>query len=258
MNGFHVFLRVFLVLGAVLIVVFVFLPFVGLFVQTPLHVVSTTLEDMGFYISLLRSLLLSFIGVLIFGFFLLPLSYLVARKRFPLKGLIWAVFQVPAFIPHIAAGIALFGVFSAQGLFGQKLSEVGMFIVGTPAGIVLSMAFVSLPYFFNNMVSAFESVPQEMEWLALNAGANQTEFFFKILLPSLKKQIFSSCVSMFSRGASEFGAVLIIAYYPKTFPVYLYDTFLVKGLPYALAATGLVVLFLLALFWLLHYISHRK
>ncbi|MCX7697095.1 MAG: ABC transporter permease subunit [Bacteroidales bacterium] len=251
-------LRGLLIVGAMLIVFIVFMPFLGLFMETSKHALTETMYDLNFYLSLLRSISLSLLSVLVFGFFLLPLSYVISCKKFPLKGFIWALFQIPAFIPHIAAGIALFGVFSAQGMLGQRLTEVGSFIVGTPAGIMLSMAFVSLPYFFNTMVAAFSSVPKEMEWIALNAGANQVEFFFKILLPSLKKQIISAGISMFSRGASEFGAVLIIAYYPKTFPVYLYDTFLVKGLSHALASTGLVVLLLLILFWWIYYTSHRK
>ncbi len=50
-------------------------------------------------------------STLIAFFFGVPLAYFLARKDFPGKSIIESIVDVPMVIPHIVAGIALYGVF---------------------------------------------------------------------------------------------------------------------------------------------------
>ena len=45
-----------------------------------------------------------------------------------------------------------------------------------------------------------------------------------------------------ARAVSEFGAVILLAYFPKTAPVYLYDVFVSQGLNAALPINALLIL----------------
>lgn len=245
-------------ISIILVLYFIGGPLVNFFFRSSLTSVSNILHDDAFYFSLLRSIMFSFVATVVVGFLSLPLIYTIARRKFFGKGLVWSLFQIPAFIPHVASGIALLGFFAAQGGLGNALIPLGRFVVNTPLGIMLAMAFVSIPYFFNAMLSTFESLPQEMEWLAQTAGISGSEVFYKVVLPATKRNILYAMANMFSRGASEFGAVLILAYYPKTFPIYLFDTFLTHGLHYALAAIAVIVFILLVFFSIVYAIFHSQ
>ncbi|MDP1007890.1 hypothetical protein Q6240_32590, partial [Klebsiella pneumoniae] len=80
-----------------------------------------------------------------FGVASIPLAYLLARKDFFLKGLVNGLVDLPVVIPHSAAGIAILGVVSRGTWLGKAGEAAGISFVGGVAGIVLAMAFVSLP-----------------------------------------------------------------------------------------------------------------
>jgi molybdate/tungstate transport system permease protein len=45
-----------------------------------------------------------------------------------------------------------------------------------------------------------------------------------------------------ARAVSEFGAVMVLAYYPKTAPVLLFDILIGEGLRKAMPVTGLLLI----------------
>jgi molybdate/tungstate transport system permease protein len=63
---------------------------------------------------------------------------------------------------------------------------------------------------------------------------------------------------MFSRGLSEFGAVVIIAYYPMVTPVLIWDRFNAFGLKYARPVAALFILVCLIFFVLLRVLASKK
>jgi molybdate/tungstate transport system permease protein len=54
--------------------------------------------------------------------------------------------------------------------------------------------------------------------------------------------ILTGCLLTWARAVSEFGAVMLIAYFPKTAPVYLYDVFVSQGLKAALPVNAILIL----------------
>jgi molybdate/tungstate transport system permease protein len=52
----------------------------------------------------------------------------------------------------------------------------------------------------------------------------------------------------FARAVSEFGAVIVLAYFPMTAPVKIYDLFLQGGLRSSAAASTLLLAVVLAIF----------
>ena len=59
-------------------------------------------------------------------FFGVPLAYLLARKDFIGKSVIEGVVDIPLIIPHVVAGIALYGVFMRSGVFGAPFGKIGL------------------------------------------------------------------------------------------------------------------------------------
>ena len=91
--------------------------------------------------------------------------------------------NLPIIIPHTAAGVALLMVFGRRGLFGKALAPLGLVFTDSLAGIVVAMAFVSLPYLVNMSQEAFAMVDEELELVALTDGASPWQSFWYVSLP---------------------------------------------------------------------------
>ena len=177
-----------------------------------------------------------------------PLAYLLARYNFFGRDLLQALVNLPVIIPHTAAGVALLLVFGRNGAFGRIFERIGITFTDQPAGVVIGMLFVSVPFLVNASREAFSNVDPEMELASLVDGANQWQKIRFVTLPQCWRGISSGALMMWARGVSEFGAVVILAYHPKIMPVLVYERFQGFGLKAALPATVLLILVSLIIF----------
>ncbi|MEI8005687.1 MAG: ABC transporter permease [Bacteroidota bacterium] len=241
---------VFSLLGAI-ILLFILAPVLGLlFSSSPLKLFETA-KDPEVKNSIMLTLGTSMGGTLLFALAAVPFSWILARYRFPLKKLVTAIIDLPVVIPHSAAGIAVLGFISRDTWLGKASTAAGFNFVGHPAGIMIAMAFVSLPYLINAARDGFISVPERLEKAALTLGASPVRVFFTISLPLAWKNILSGLILMFARGMSEFGAVVIIAYHPMITPVLIYERFTSFGLKYAQPVSVIFILVVLVFFMMI-------
>jgi molybdate/tungstate transport system permease protein len=188
-----------------------------------------------------------------------PLAYALARSDFAGKGLVAAIIDLPLAVPHTIAGIALLMVFGRHGLLGQPIDRlVGLQFWGTIAGIVVAMLFVSAPYTVNAARIGFEAVDPRLEKIARTLGMGPWRTFFRVTLPLARRGIMTGVTLTYARSISEFGAVVILVYYPMTAPVKIYELFLRFGLNQAAGAAVLMLIVSLTLFVLLRYLAHGR
>ena len=171
-----------------------------------------------------------------------PLAYIFSRYSFRGKVILDSLVDLPILIPHNAAGIALLFLFSPRSSFGGVFNSLGIRFVDTVAGIVLAMSFVSAPFMVRSAQDAFDAISRDMEDAARNLGASPMRVFLDISLPLAGRGIVSGCMLTWARAVSEFGAVMVLAYYPKTAPVLLFDVLVGEGLDRALPITGLLLI----------------
>ncbi len=187
-----------------------------------------------------------------------PLAYALARTDFRGKGAIAALIDLPLAVPHTVAGIALLLVFGRRGVLGEPLQAIaGLRFWGTVAGIVVAMLFVSAPYTVNAARIGFEAVDPRLEMIARTLGLNPWRTFWRITLPLARRSIMTGVTLTYARSISEFGAVVILVYYPMTAPVKIYELFLRFGLDQAAAAAVLLLIVSLSLFVLLRTLAQR-
>jgi molybdate/tungstate transport system permease protein len=185
-----------------------------------------------------------------------PLAYGLARTAFPGKSVIAALIDLPLAVPHTVAGIALLMVFGRRGVLGEPLQTlVGLKFWGTIAGIVVAMLFVSAPYTVNAARIGFEAVDPRLEKIARTLGLGPWQTFTRITLPLARRSIMTGVTLTYARSISEFGAVVILVYYPMTAPVKVYELFLRFGLEQASAAAVLLLAVSLALFLVLRALT---
>ena len=257
MNRYSPFQLIFLFLGALLLH-FILAPLLGLFLATHPTELANTLKETEVRESIWLTLWVSMAATLFFSVAAIPFAYLLARHDFPFKRLVTGIIDLPVVIPHSAAGIAILGFVSRNSLLGKAGSAVGLNFVGHPAGIAVAMAFVSIPYLVNAARDGFLAVPVRFEKAAYTLGASASRTFFAISLPLAWRNIVSGLILMFARGMSEFGAVIIVAYYPMVTSVLIYERFGAFGLKYARPVAVLFILISLGLFILLRMLSREK
>lgn len=247
------FVWIFGILGALLLI-FVLIPILATLLGTDFSALVETLQDpealsalgLTFYAGLLATALAFISGV--------PLAYLLARYQFRGKSWVEGLVNLPIVIPHTAAGIALLMVFGRQAWLGQVFARFGITFVDELAGIVVGMLFVSLPFLVNAAREAFALVDPELESVALSDGATRWQAFFKVTLPIAWRGVMAGVLMMWGRGISEFGAIVILAYYPKTISVLMYERYSGYGLTAAQPLAVLIILASLMVFLLVHFL----
>jgi molybdate/tungstate transport system permease protein len=241
-----------------LVLLFILAPLAGMFLHTGGSELLETVNDQEVLASIWLTIWVAFAATFFFAIGAIPLAWLLARKEFPMKNVVQGIIDLPVVLPHTAAGIAVLGFISRDGLLGKAANSVGLTLINNPGGIALAMAFVSIPFLINAARDGFTAVPERLEKAALSLGASRTRVFFTISLPLAWRSIMTGFVMMFARGMSEFGAVVIVAYHPMVAPVLIYERFSSFGLKYARPAAVLFIIIALAVFILLRLISVRK
>ncbi|MCW4006416.1 MAG: ABC transporter permease [Candidatus Bathyarchaeota archaeon] len=188
----------------------------------------------SFYCAFTATALMLFLGV--------PFAYLFVRHNFFGKRILDALIDIPILIPHNTAGIALLTILGPAYPFGDILKGLGIGFVDTAWGIVIAMAFVSAPFMVRSAQEAFLSVDPAMEKGGRSLGASKFQVFAHVTLPLALRGVLTGCLLTWARAVSEFGAVVLIAYFPRTAPVYLYDVYVGQGLAAALPINGLLIL----------------
>jgi molybdate/tungstate transport system permease protein len=237
-----------------LVLLFIVAPLAGLFLSTSPSLLFDTATDREVVSSIWLTVWTAMTATLLFALAAVPFSWFLARKNFPFKKLVSAIIDVPVVIPHSAAGIAILGFVSRDTVIGQAGERLGLSFIGNPAGIILAMAFVSIPFLINSAHHGFAAVPEKLENAALSLGASRARVFFTISLPLAWRSILSGMVMMWGRGMSEFGAVVIVAYHPMVTPVLIWERFTTYGLTYARPVAVLFICVCLILFILLRII----
>ena len=96
----------------------------------------------SYQLSFGASLLAAGINV-IFG---LIFAWVLVRYRFPGKGLVDALVDLPFALPTAVAGIALATIYAENGPVGELLKRFGIEIAYTPYGVLLALVFIGLPF----------------------------------------------------------------------------------------------------------------
>ena len=257
MNRFSPLSLIFTLLGA-LVLLFIIAPLLGMFLATTPADLFATSKEPEVRNSIWLTIWVAMVATMIFAVAAVPFAYLLARKEFPLKRLVTGIIDLPVVIPHSAAGIAILGFVSRDSVVGKLGSMFGLNFVGSPAGIAVAMAFVSLPFLINAARDGFSGVPIRLEQAAMTLGATPTRVFFTISLPLAWRNIVSGGILMFARGMSEFGAVIVVAYHPMIAPVLIYERFGSFGLKYARPVSVLFILVSLTVFILLRVLATNE
>lgn len=232
---------IFSILG-LLIVLFVLIPLAKVVLFSNKEALWQALIDPTTINSILLTLYSALITTAV-GFMLgIPLAYLLARYKFPGKSIVEGLINLPIVVPHTAAGIALLFVFGRNFLLGKWFNAIGVQFTDSLAGIVVAMLFVSVPFLINSAKEGFEKVDVRLEKVSRTLGASPWQTFRRITFPLAWRSIVAGSLMMWARGISEFGAVVILTYYPMVTSTLIYQEFESYGLTQAIPAAAILII----------------
>jgi molybdate transport system permease protein len=222
-------------------------PIVALVVRaSPLSLVEHFAEPavlQAIQLSLMTSTVSTVLAV-VFG---TPLGYILARRRFPGRGALETLVELPMVLPPSVAGIALLVAFGRRGVLGTSLSQLGFEPAFTSAAVVMAQLFVAAPYYVKAAAGAFARVDRDLEQAAQVLGASSLRIFRRITVPLAWPALLGGAVMAWARALGEFGATIIFAgNYPgrtQTMPLAIYLGF---ELDFAVALTLAMILLLIS------------
>jgi molybdate/tungstate transport system permease protein len=151
-----------------------------------------------------------------------PLAWWLARHRVRGLWLIDALLLLALLTPPLAMGLLLASMYGPYGAAGSLLERAGLVLTNSGPAFVMAQFYSALPYYVIAARAAFESVPRELEQIALTLGHSPWRSFLRVSLPLARLGLAAAVALAWVRALGEFGAVLIVAYYPQGIPVKLW------------------------------------
>lgn len=138
-------------------------------------------------------------------------AWVFVRYRFPGRRLFDAMIDLPFALPTAVAGIALTALYGGQGWIGRWLESLGVKIAYAPAGIVVALVFVGLPFVVRIVQPVLAESERELEEAAGTLGASRWQTVARVVLPALWPALLTGFALAFARGVGEYGSVIFIA-----------------------------------------------
>ena len=227
--------------ASAIILTYLTYPFIALVLATNPNIVREVMGVEESFTALALSIEAATASTLILLTLGIPLAYLLARYEFKGKGLIESIIDLPLVVPHAVVGIMLLTAFGPRTTLGEAIKSLGVVMADSFWGIVAAFAFVSAPLLIDTVREGFASINTYLEGVARTLGAGPGRTFLTISLPLAARSVFTGSLLAWARAMSEVGALLIIAYYPKTINVLIVEWFNIYGLGYAIALTVILL-----------------
>ncbi len=141
-----------------------------------------------------------------------PLAYMLARARFPGKGLLSGLLILPLVLPPTVLGYALLLLLGRRTWLGSVLEQnLGIVVVFQWTGAVVASTVTAFPLFLLPARGAIEGVDPALEDAARLLGRGEFSVFMSITLPLAWRGIAAGAVLAFVRALGDFGATMMVA-----------------------------------------------
>lgn len=131
------------------------------------------------------------------------IAWVLVRDEFPGKRIVSSLIDLPFALPTIVASIVLLSLYGPQ-------SPIDVHLNATQPGLVVALAFVTLPFVVRSVQPVLIEADREVEQAAASLGAGNWTIFRRVVLPTLTPAIISGAGLAFARAIGEYGSVVLI------------------------------------------------
>lgn len=141
----------------------------------------------------------------------LVLAWLLARFRFPGNTALRTLIDLPFSISPIVVGLMFVLLYGRYGLLGPWLEAWGFRVIFAWPGLVLTSAFITIPFVAKEVLPTLEAQGAEEEEAALTLGARGFTLFWRVTLPKIRWALLYGTVLSTARALGEFGAASVVS-----------------------------------------------
>lgn len=131
------------------------------------------------------------------------IAWVLVRDEFPGKKFVNALIDLPFALPTIVASIVLLALYGPE-------SPIGIHLNASQPGLVVALAFVTLPFVVRSVQPVLLEADREVEEAAASLGANNLTVFRSVVLPVLTPAVVSGAGLAFARALGEYGSIVLI------------------------------------------------
>ena len=256
-NTFSRFLVTMFAIGFIFVILITF-PILYFASQVTFQSLLSAAKNTDFQGALLNSFFTSVISTFVIMVLGVPFAYVMARCDFSGKKILDNLIDLPILIPQTVAGIALLILLGPKSPLGEFMyKNCHLAFANGYLGIIAAQVFVSSPFLIRSAINAFEGIDQKLEDASRCLGSGPFNTFLRISLPLAGSGIFNGCILSWARALSEVGSLMVIAYYPMTASVFIYDEFIKYGLSETQPIAILLVTSCLWAFIVLRWIRYQ-
>lgn len=227
---------------SLLLLLYYLIPLLSLVVAEPPGSLLQTLWKPRIRSAAITSIVAASGSTILSVLFGVPLAYWLSRQTGPKATAVTALVILPLVLPPVVSGVLILTTVGPATPLGNALAGVGIQIPGSLVGTVLAQTFVASPFVVITGQAAFGAVDRDLERASLSLGQGRAATFRRITLPIAWPGVLAGIVLAFARSIGEFGATVMVSYYPQTLPVEIWDAFQALGLEAALPVAVLLVL----------------
>jgi len=147
-------------------------------------------------------------------------AYVLVRDRFPGRGILNAIIDLPFALPTVVAGVTFYTLYGPRSPFHVN-------ITGTWIGITVAIMFVTLPFSVRAVQPVLESLTVDAEDAAATLGASPGRVFRTVTLPAIVPSLITGTGLAFARALGEYGSVVFISnnlpYHSEVSSSYIYS-----------------------------------
>ena len=137
---------------------------------------------------------------------------MLARLRFPGRGLLALVLSLPLVLPPVVTGWLLLIVLGRRGPVGALLDQwFGIRLPFTTAGAAVACGTMVFPLLVRAARIAFEAADPALEAAARSLGAGRLDRLLTVTLPLAAPGVFAGVALAYATSLGEFGAVITFA-----------------------------------------------
>lgn len=137
-----------------------------------------------------------------------PIGYLMARVRFPGKGIVDALFDIPIVLPPLVIGLSLLILFQTPP--GRALNQLVPITYAVPS-VVLAQFMVACAFAVRTMRATFDQIHPRLEQVAWTLGCNRSQAFWMVVLPQARRGLLTAATLAWARALGEFGPILVFS-----------------------------------------------
>jgi len=138
-------------------------------------------------------------------------AYVLVRFRFPGKGLLNALIDMPFAIPTLVTGVMLVALYGPQHTVGAWLNAHGIQVIFATPGIVLALLVITYPFVIRAVQPVLMEVEKGQEEAAYTLGASKWTTFRRVVLPTIAPALITGSLLCFARALGEFGSIVVVA-----------------------------------------------